>query len=120
MNKGEKKELAALLETMAKGLSLSLNNQENFSENLNRIIKLISFLMKNITVMFFILNLLIWKVFFWDVIKQILNELVSGWESLSENYKILLLGFIGTIIAGTIAHILGSLLLEKIKKLIRS
>ncbi len=43
MNKGEKKELAALLETMAKGLSLSLNNQENFSENLNRIIKLISF-----------------------------------------------------------------------------
>jgi hypothetical protein len=120
MNKKDEKELVKLLEGMIGGLKGTVDNQKDFVKLLDRIIDLISYLMKSTAIIFFALNILIWRVFLWDPFNSLLGKISERWILLSENYKILILGFIGTIIAGVIAHILGSLFLEKIKSILKN
>lgn len=120
MNKKDEKELVKLLERMTGGLKGAVDNQKDFVKLLDRIIELISFLMKSTAIIFFALNILIWRVFLWDPFNFLLGKISERWILLSENYKILILGFIGTIIAGVIAHIVGSLFLEKIKSILKN
>jgi len=68
----------------------------------------------------FILNFLIWKIFLWEPVKKLFNLIFNFnnfWTKLSEPYKILILGATGAIISGIIAHIIGGLILDKIREL---
>ena len=126
MNRKTEQELSKLLISIGdllKGTTDSLagtvDTQLKFSNLLDRIISLIEFLMRSVSVIFFILALLIWRVFLWEPFSNLLDRVGEKWSSLSEGYQILILGFIGTIIAGIIAYIAGALLLEKIKNILK-
>jgi preprotein translocase subunit YajC len=112
MKKAEEQELMKLL---VDGLKGSVDNQKEFTDLLDRIIGLIEFLMKSVTVIIFVLTGVVLKVFFWKPLNDILDKVSDRWASLSEGYQILILGFIGAIIAGIIANVAGSLLLARIK-----
>lgn len=118
MNKKEEKELLESLYHVCMGLKGTVDNQKNFIKILDSVVGFVSFLMKNVAVIYFILNLLIWRVFLRDPFNSLLDKITVRWSSVTEGYRVLILGFIGTIIAGVIAQIVGSLLSEKIKNIL--
>ena len=120
MKEEEEKKLMKLLKNMSECLEGTVDIHTKFSNLLGRIIDLIEFLMKITSIIFFVLSILIWRVFLWDPIKAFFNIIGDRWILLPENYKILVLGFIGAIIAGIVAHIAGALLLEKIKDILKN
>lgn len=86
-------------------------------EILADLVKYALFVSRVLEGIFFILFLLIWKVFLWEPINKIIDTTSKKWLTLSDNYKILILGIIGTFIAAVLAHVIGGLLLDKIKKI---
>jgi hypothetical protein len=119
MNKNDKKELTKSLESIVDALAHTVNTQERIITITDKITTLIVYIMEMLKFINFILIILIWRVFIWDPANYILGKIIVKYAALSENYKILILGFIGTIIAGIISYIVGSLLLEKIKSILR-
>lgn len=115
----KEKEVLQIIKTIIRGLHRTVDSQRELIKISNRTIELIRFLKRSIMVAFFVISLLAWKVFLLNPFNTLLNKFGEGWVSLSENYKILILNFIGAIIAGIIAHIVGSLLLEKIKNILQ-
>jgi cell division protein FtsX len=97
----------------------TVDYQREVSSLLDRIIGLIEFLMRTVVVVFFVLAVLTWRVFLWSPSGSLLNKITERWTSLSEGYQILILGFVGAIIAGIIAHIAGQLLMAKIKNILK-
>ena len=97
------------------------HGEKNFGvfQSQKEIVDVIKFLIKSTKLGFFILGLLIWRVFLWNPFFPIVDKISEKWTPLSENYKILILGFIGTIIAGTIAQVIGMLLFDKIKSVLK-
>ncbi len=53
----------------------------------------------------FIINILIWKVFLWEPLKKLLSLMFNNFMLLSETYKVLILGLIGTFFAGLLANL---------------
>ena len=133
MNKKTEKELGELLVSITdllKGTTDSISgtqdtigrtikNQEKLSNLIGRIISLIEFLMRSVSIIFFILGLIVWRLFLWEPLSNFFDGIGEKWSSLSEGYQILILGFIGTIIAGIISYIAGAFLLERIKNILK-
>ena len=119
MNKKDEEKLVKILEGVMGNLEGMLGNQKEYVKLLERIVSLIEFLMKSVNVMSFILGMLIWRVFLWDPLNLLLDRIIGKWAQLSEGYRILVLGFIGTIVAGIISYIVGVLILEKIKDILK-
>ena len=90
--------------------------QEGTINNVGKIIDIIEVLQKTVAVLFFLVSILIWRVFLLDPFNELLNAVFCKWNILPEEYKILILSLIGGIPAMIIAHIVGSILSEKIKK----
>ena len=119
MNKSEENSLMGLLEKMVENLRGTVDNQKDFLSILNGIIRFIDFLIKSTVFIYFILILVVWRVFLWDPLNLLFSKVSENWTPLPGVYKSFILGFIGTVIGGVIAHIVGSLLLEKIKKILK-
>jgi len=80
------------------------------------IMNIIKILERIVALLFFLVGILIWRVFLLDPFNELLNAVFYKWNILPEEYKILILSLIGSIPAMIIAHIVGSILSEKIKK----
>lgn len=83
----------------------------------SRLLNLLSSMMKAFAWLFFITDLLIWRVFFWDYINDFFTLVIKSWGTLTEGYKILILGLIGGIPSAVIASVISSIITEKIKKM---
>jgi hypothetical protein len=115
MNKKTEQELTLLLGRLTDELGGTVHNQLEFSKLLDRIVDLIAWLVKSVSAIFFVLALLVWRVFLWSPLSTFLNHVAEGWSSLPDGYKILILGIPGAIISGIISHVVGALLLAKIR-----
>lgn len=119
MKKEDKKELVMMLKEITEALGSAVDNQKEFTNALKKVIVAIEFLFKNISLISFILSLLVWRVFLWEPIDILLGVFVGRWILLSEKYQIIILGFIGTILATIIANIASYIFLEKIKSILK-
>jgi len=110
-----------MIENMSGMLDLHKKTSDNMDivvDNIGRIISIVEALQKTVSVLFFLVGMLVWRVFLWDPFNRLLDSTFYRWDILSEGYKILMLSLIGSIPAMIIAHIVGSILLEKIKKVL--
>jgi hypothetical protein len=80
----------------------------------DRLVNLVEFLQKIISVLIFAVTILIWKVFLWDYANYLLMMTISGWKELTEGYKILILGLIGSIPAGVAVSVISHWVTDKI------
>jgi len=119
MYKKNEEELTKLLSNIVDGLRGTVDNQKEFVKLLNKIVRLIEFLIKSTAIIFFILTSLIWRMFLWNPFNTLLDKITEKWSLLTEAYQVLILGFIGAIIAGIVSYIIGSLFLEKIKNILQ-
>jgi len=79
------------------------------------IINIIKALERIVAILFFLVSMLIWRVFLWEPFNKLLEVTFYKWNILPEGYKILILFLIGSIPAMMIAHIVSSMLLDKMK-----
>jgi len=117
MNKEEKKELIKTLSEMLNLMRGHQYNQEIFFELLDKIFSIVRYAIHSIKVISFFIILIFWRILLFDPLSAMFDRMIGKWSALSENYKILILGLIGTLIAGVFAQIVGLLLWEKIKSI---
>lgn len=84
---------------------------ETSNNSIDRIIDVIEFMQKVISMLIFISTLLVFRVFLWDFINFCLG-MNRFWINLSEGYKILVLSIPATIVSTILSHFVK----EKIKK----
>lgn len=89
--------------------------QKVMADTDQKLVDIIAFLQKIVSILIFVTFLLVWRVFLWDYINNSLIIMVNGWKGLTEGYKILILGLIGSIPAGIITTIISLVITEKIK-----
>lgn len=63
----------------------------------------------------FSIFILAFRVFFWDGINQILGILIKSYGALSENYKILILGFPAALIIATASNLISAFIIKRIR-----
>ena len=56
----------------------------------------------------FIVGILVWKVFLWDLLNMFVGALFSRWGLLPEAYRSVLLGLTGTFVVTLLAQIAGN------------
>lgn len=115
MKKKSELELMNYIRAFSDNLSGVVNNQEKLINLIDRIVGLIEFLMKSVSFIIFILNILVWRVYLWVPFNNLLEKFGETWTSLSEAYKILFLGFVGALLSGIIAQVVGWLFIERLK-----
>lgn len=110
-----------ILEVM-KLIDKSSDIQEKQSEILktmadtdDRLIEVIAFIQKVISVLIFIIAFLVVQVLFGDLINDLINSTSSHWGRLSEGYRLLIFTLIGSIPAGIITAVISHIIISKIK-----
>ena len=110
------KDTVGVIKNINGTISGVINTQKMTVDTMNGIFDIIKALERIVAVLFFLVSMLIWRVFLWDPFNKLLDVTFYRWGILPEEYKFLILSIIGSIPAMIIAHIVGSILLEKIKK----
>ncbi len=81
----------------------------------DRLIDVIAFMQKVISVLIFIIAFLLVQILFGDIINDLIKSTSSHWGRLSEGYRILIFTLVGSIPAGIITAVISHIIINKIK-----
>lgn len=120
MNDEERSLLDALENNVSSNTAKITIIQLKHNKDIDALSGLVYTLIKIIVGIIFVLTVMIFRVFGWSTLNDLLNNItqLQLWKQLSDSYHILILGFIGAIISAIIATMIGHLMTDRTKKLI--
>lgn len=94
--------------------------QLKHNKDIDALSGLVYALIKVIVGIIFVLTVMIFRVFWWSSLNNLLNNIsqLQIWKQLSDNYHILILSFFGAMISGIIATLIGHFMKDRTKKLV--
>lgn len=115
-------ELEKRMENLENALSKSVDVQGGTAEVMQKMvdtheisIEVTRYMLRWIKMTSFIINILVLRVFAWDNLVKISNQLASKWPLLSEGYKILILSFFVMTVSGIVAQVVGNYIWNTVK-----
>ncbi|HKI46804.1 MAG TPA: hypothetical protein VKA08_15855 [Balneolales bacterium] len=120
MNDEERSLFEALKNNVSSNTAKVTIIQLKHNKDIDALSGLVYALIKVIVGIIFVLTIIIFRVFGWSSLNNLLNNIgqLQLWKQLSDNYHILILGFIGAIVAGIIATVIGHFMTDRTKKLV--
>jgi hypothetical protein len=120
MNDEEKNLFEALRNNVSSNSAKITIIQLKHNKDIDALSGLVYALIKVIVGIIFVLTIIIFRFFGWASLNNLLNNIgqLQLWKQLSDNYHILILGFVGAVVSGIIATLIGHFMTDRTKKLV--
>ena len=120
MNDDEKNLFEALRNNVSSNSAKITIIQLKHNKDIDALSGLVYALIKVIVGIIFVLTIIIFRFFGWASLNNLLNNIgqLQLWKQLSDNYHILILGFVGAVVSGIIATLIGHFMTDRTKKLV--